>query len=203
MLAASHEIEPMTVATKPPKAKTIKKVKKQARVLDAEELSLLLHYAEPFADMYRLAYLTACRLSEIRELTAAAIKPKEIHIPQSKQGVEKRVKITPQLKDVLARLPKEGYLFPSATTGKAASRSAVHKHLKALAEDTGLDGVTTHSFRRSRATHCYRAKMAPKTIMKLTGHSDLATFLDYVDIGAEEVAEQVSELDSLLFPEGL
>lgn len=193
----------MTVATTPKKQKTIKKVKKQARVLDADELTLLLSYADPFADMYRLAYLTACRLSEIRELTAEAIKPKEIHIPQSKQCAEKRVKITAQLAEVLSRLPKEGYLFPSATTGNPASRSAVHKHLKSLAEDAGLDGVTTHSFRRSRATHCYRAKMAPKTIMKLTGHSDLATFLEYVDIGAEEVAEQVSELDSVLFPGGL
>lgn len=184
-------------------AKSIRKARKQARVLDANELSLLLRYADPFGDMYRLAYLTGSRLSEIRELTAAAIKTKELHIPQSKQGIEKSVKITTQLREVLNRLPKDGPLFPSSTTGRAVSRAAVHKHLSALAEETDLHGVTTHSFRRSRATHCYRAGMLPKTIMRLTGHTDLATFLKYVDIDAEEVAERVEAMDAAMFPEGL
>ena len=185
------------------KTKRMKKVTNQARVLTNDELTTLFNASGRYADMYRIAYLTASRLSEVRELSADAIHPNEVRIPQSKQNREKRVRVRPTLRAVLDRLPTEGPLFSISTTHKPVSRSTVHKHLTALAAELGLSGTTTHSFRRSRATHLYQAKVPAKTIMELTGHADLATFLRYVDIGVEEVADAAADLDSRLFPAGL
>ena len=180
--------------------KAMKRVTNQARVLTNEELTTLFDAAGCYADLYRIAYLTASRLSEVRELSADAIHPSEVRIPQSKQHREKRVRIRPTLRAVLDRLPTEGPLFSISTTHKPVSRSTVHKHLTALADELGLSGTTTHSFRRSRATHLYQAKVPAKTIMQLTGHADLATFLRYVDIGVEEVAEAAADLDCSPIP---
>lgn len=173
-------------------------------MLEPDELSLLLRFAEPFENLYALAYLTASRLSEVRELHASALHASELHIPQSKQHREKRLYLTPLLRSLTAKLPATGPLFPSPINDALpVSRSAVHKHLSLLAAECDLSGTTTHSFRRSRATHCYRQGIKPLSIMALTGHSDLKTFLNYIDIKAEEIAEQTATMDDLLFPFGI
>ena len=107
--------------------------------------------------------------------------------------------ITEDMGDLINRLPKTGPLFSISTTHKPVSRSTIHKHLIALAARLGLNGTTTHSFRRSAATHLYQGKVPAKTIMSLTGHTDLKTFLEYVDIGASEVAEQAVAVRAKLF----
>lgn len=200
----------MTAATKAKSKKKTSKVKKKARVLTPEQLVLLFEYADPWADLYRLAYWAGCRCSEVRQLTADAIQGENVIIMQTKTSAEKRLPIDEMIAPVLKRLPSAGYLFPSPTGNgdKPIGRTSIHNHLSELAADlelnsgSELDKVTTHSFRRSRATHLYKAKMMPVEICKITGHRSVEQLMEYIDIDTDEAAAKAAAITAAAFPGG-
>ena len=195
----------MTTAILQKKSKKVRRVKKQARVLTYEQLNLLFQYGAPYSDLYRLAYWSGSRCSEIRELTADARRDGQLVILQSKVSAEKRLPIDDAIAPVLDRLPTTSYLFPSSTHGdtqRPIGRTSIHNHLSELATDLELPGVTTHSFRRSRATHLYQAKMAPAAICKITGHRSVAQLMEYIDIATEEAAAEEAAITAIAFPNG-
>ncbi|NET34931.1 MAG: site-specific integrase [Cyanothece sp. SIO1E1] len=62
------------------------------------------------------------------------------------------------------------------------SARAVDKALRRTCELLGLEGVSTHSFRRSLATHLYDAGVPLRQIMEITGHATLASLTSYLDV---------------------
>ena len=56
----------------------------------------------------------------------------------------------------------------------------------------GFDGVSTHIFRRSLATHLYDAGVPLRQIMAITGHASLASLTSYLNL------EQRAAGDALL-----
>ena len=53
--------------------------------------------------------------------------------------------------------------------------------------------VIAHSFRRSMATHLYRAGVDLESIRQLTGHKSLGTLTNYIDIGREEAERKIAD----------
>ena len=56
----------------------------------------------------------------------------------------------------------------------------------------GFEGVSTHTFRRSLATHLYDAGVPLRQIMAITGHASLVSLTSYLNL------EQRAAGDALL-----
>lgn len=54
--------------------------------------------------------------------------------------------------------------------------------------------VTSHICRRSFASRLYRRGVNPQIIMRLTGHSQLSTFMNYIVISNEDIFESVKNI---------
>ena len=194
----------------------------QAEVLGQEQLAQLwaeLDY--PHTLITRLAYYTGSRISEVCALRAEDIRAGQIVIHQSKTDRTKTVVMVPPLERAIGQvtLPKVGYLFPAAPWTKATvkqyriqrqngsyhfeqvgerpprphiSPRAVDKALRKTCDLLGFDGVSTHTFRRSLATHLYDAGVPLRQIMAITGHASLASLTSYLNL------EQRAAGDALL-----
>lgn len=160
----------------------------------------------------QLAYYTGSRISEVCSLQAEDISAGKVVIRQHKTDRTKEVVIVPQLREAIAQadVPTTGYLFPAAKWTRATvkryriqrhpegghhfecvgerpprqhiSTRAVDKSLRKACDLLGLEGVSTHSFRRSLATHLYDAQVPLRQIMEITGHASLASLTSYLNL---------------------
>lgn len=154
----------------------------QARHLSEGELATFFnHCPDPkWQAVFALAYFTGSRISEVLSLTADAVQRDRIIITilKSKKGSTREIKMLPMLRTILAEygLPGEGYLFPAYQNSKRKthlSRQAADKVMRQVIEAAGgvLEGVSTHSFRRSFATNLKRAGKTDAEIQRLLGHA--------------------------------
>jgi integrase/recombinase XerD len=60
------------------------------------------------------------------------------------------------------------------------TRFAADDILRATCKRMGLDGASTHSFRRSFVTHMFKAGHTPAGIAKYTGHKNLSVLVGYI-----------------------
>ena len=160
----------------------------------------------------QLAYYTGSRISEVCSLMVKDISAGKVVIRQHKTERTKEVVMVPQLREAIAvaQLPTLGYLFPAAKWTRATvkryriqreslgsqrfelvnelpprphiSTRAVDKALRKACDSLGLEGVSTHTFRRSLATHLYDAGVPLRQIMEITGHASLASLTSYLNL---------------------
>ena len=196
--------------------------KGQAEVLNQDQLAQLwgeLNF--PHSLIAQLAYYTGSRISEVCSLKIEDISAGQVVVRQHKTDRTKEVVMVPQLKAAIAQaqLPTSGYLFPAAKWTRATvkqyriqrqdgsyhfervgerpprqhiSTRAVDKALRKTCDLLGLEGVSTHTFRRSLATHLYDAGVPLRQIMAITGHASLASLTSYLNL------EQRAAGDALL-----
>lgn len=83
-------------------------------------------------------------------------------------------------------------LFPAAgSTTSPMSRQAADKALRSTSAALGLQGVSTHSFRRSFATGALRRGVDLPTIQRVTGHKSLGSLGHYLEVDAADVAAAI------------
>ena len=166
----------------------------------------------PHTLITQLAYYTGSRISEVCSLKGEDISVGMVVVRQHKTDRTKEVVMVPQLKEAIAtaQLPAVGYLFPAAAWTRATikryriqrhkmgghhfeqvgelpprlhiSTRAVDKALRRACDRLGLEGVSTHSFRRSLATHLYDAGVPLRQIMEITRHVSLASLTSYLNL---------------------
>jgi integrase/recombinase XerD len=121
---------------------------------------------------------------------------RQITFTETKTGHDRTVPISAKLAQVLeaADLPSEGWLFPSPRTASHVTKVSAGEQLKAICDDLGLVGVSTHSFRRSLATNLSDMGQPLKTIASLTGHKSLDQLARYIDVTP---AQQMAAVDLL------
>ena len=66
------------------------------------------------------------------------------------------------------------------------ARPRVDEGLRAACRATGIEGVSTHSFRRSALTLASSAGVPTRTIQLLSGHSSLEQLQRYIDVSDEQ-----------------
>lgn len=107
-------------------------------------------------------------------------------------------------------LEKYDYSLPTGV-----SNQLMNRHLKVIAKEVGLNAiyqkrvfranqaeiqrkerwelVCTHTARRSFASNAFRAGIPAQSIMKITGHKKMETFMKYISLSKQEHAELMSE----------
>ncbi len=173
----------------------------QAKVLTAMELERL------FSDglmknrdrcLFAICLFTGCRISEALALQKTDIKNKTITFRKSttKGKLKTRTIDTPvALVEYLAEYesPNEynPYLFPSRA-GKPLTRIMADKILRAACKRIGIEGVSTHSFRRTALTQMHNAGIPLRHIQEISGHNDLGTLQRYLEVSPEQRKQAVS-----------
>lgn len=190
----------------------------KATVLTSEQLTeLWAELSQPHRVISQLCYYTAARIGEVCQLRAEDIVGGHIvfRAVTTKTDRTKEIRIVPPLAQALknANLPKSGQLFPSSNATKSRkvyrrnlerdgfnvvgelppakhiSTQAFDKALAKTVDYLGFEGISTHTFRRSLATHLYRAGKPLKAIQQITGHASLANLSEYLDIGKDEAMD--------------
>ena len=165
----------------------------QARVLTEEEIETLIGLMDNrWSTVFSLCYLMGSRVSEVLSLRKDDIGDEVITLrsTNTKTNKTRQVAITDTIRQVLDnykelnKVSAKGLLFEGGKrgmkTGKPVSRSAAHEALKKATEKADIKGVSTHSFRRSFATHLRENGMHIANIQDLLGHKSPATTTMYI-----------------------
>ena len=135
---------------------------------------------------------TGCRISEALQLKAEMVTQKFITFTRAtrkgKTGTQ-QVEIVPALRSMLndwqrsGEMPTSGYLFKSRPDSKQPflSRMQAHEILKLACDRIGIEGVSTHSFRRTYITKLRAKGYSPAQIQRRTGHKRRENLMHYFD----------------------
>jgi integrase/recombinase XerD len=89
---------------------------------------------------------------------------------------------------MIDKLPKEnGFLFAGMGGNGHISRYTIDKVLRNACKECGIEGVSSHSFRRTTITELSRNNVSLRVIQKISGHRNLDVLQGYIDIDEKEM----------------
>lgn len=142
---------------------------------------------EKWRCVFAIAYFTGSRISEVLSFDVNDVGSDRISFRRENTKTKKprSAIVVDALRPFLAAYdaPEAGYLFPAHHNGQGGhvSRQAADKVLRDACELAGLDGVSTHSFRRSFATNLHKQGYSLAKIARLLGHSSASMTARYVE----------------------
>ena len=175
----------------------------QAQTLDPEQLDAIMAELSPIARAaLSTCRFTACRVSEGLQLNWGNITQSHVVIPKAitKKKVRTRsIPLNPRLAQELAdwkivwaklfgREPeKTDYIFPGAKDPTTyMTRQNIDHALRTACNKLGIEGASTHSFRRSALTAASDAGLPLRHIQELSGHSSLAVLQTYLQCSEQQ-----------------
>ena len=173
----------------------------QAKVLTPSELQQLFKFgltSQRDRTLFAICLFTGCRVSEALQLTNKDVKGGMITFRKSitKGKLKTRsVDIHPDLAVILKEYnPKPGFLFPGRHDWYHLSRYMADKILKAACKRIGIEGVSTHSFRRTALTQMHNAGIPLRHIQEISGHNDMGTLQRYLEVTPEQRKKAVGTI---------
>jgi integrase/recombinase XerD len=141
-------------------------------------------------------FFTGCRVSEALALHTTDIKGGTLTFRKSttKGKLKTRVvDIPPGLAAILDEYqPAKSAMFPGMHGRGHLSRYTADKILRAAGARIGVEGISTHSFRRTALTQMHNAGIPLKHIQEISGHNDLGTLQRYLEVSPEQKKKAVS-----------
>ena len=172
----------------------------QGKVLDSDELRLL--FTEGLLKprdraLFAICLFTGCRVSEALALQVSDIRGGTLTFRKfiTKSKLKTRiVDVQPGLAALLKEYqPKTGALFPGVRgLTEHLTRFAADKILREASRRVGLEGVSTHSFRRTALTQMANAGIPLRHIQEISGHNDLGTLQRYLEVTPEQRRKAVA-----------
>jgi len=182
--------------------------RKLPTVLSIEDVSEILAAAPGPGLKYRAAlsisYGAGLRASEVCSLKVADIDSDRmlIHVDEGKGRKDRKVMLSPDLRDLLRdywrEARPEGWLFP----GKPKINPVTSRQLgRAFNSAKYLVGIskpaTLHTLRHSFATHLLEAGTDVRVIQVLLGHAKLSTTARYTQVATNTIRDTVSPFEAL------
>lgn len=171
---------------------------KRAAVLTPEQIAAMLEAASPRdAALVVLMCVGAMRVGETTLLAWEDVEECSITIPGgiTKTGASRRFTLPPAackwLQEWRQVCPatKKGWVFPGQA-GQPLSIRGAQTAITKLAAKLGIEGVSSHSFRRSALTAAHQAGLSLREVAEISGHKSLGALERYLDQdAAREKAE--------------
>lgn len=166
----------------------------KAKVLSAEELPQLFEtglVTPRDRALFAICLFTGCRVSEALALQTTDIRGgvATFRKPITKGQLKTRaVDILPGLAGYLSEYQprKPGFLFPGGRPGKPLTRFMADKILREACKRIGIEGASTHSFRRTALTQMHNAGIPLRHIQEISGHNDLGVLQAYLEVSPEQ-----------------
>jgi len=158
-------------------------------------------------DLFVLGAFTGLRFSDLSQLSKNAISGiagrKTLKVRTQKTDTTVVIPVHPIVEEILVR--NEGH------PPKAYSNAGTNRILKQLGKLAGFTNevevttatgkqvkqkwelITVHTSRRSLATNAYLANIPTPSIMALTGHKKVQTFMQYIKVTAQENAQILAD----------
>ena len=175
----------------------------QASTLSTEQLDALSAELSPIMRAaVATCRFTAARCNEALSLRWENVTSTDVVIPKAvtkKKMKTRTIPMNPRLWEELyawrARWPciykrepdRSDFLFPgSRDSSKHLTRQSVDLALRAACKKLDIEGVSTHSFRRSALTAASDKGVPLRVIQSISGHSSLEMLQRYLDVKDEQ-----------------
>jgi integrase/recombinase XerD len=180
----------------------------QAKILSSQEISRLFSVgliSPRDRALFGVCLYTGTRIAEACSLHTkdvyaidGSIRPRvTIRKGTTKGKIETRsVPVNPELRALLFDYssPKV-YLFPGRHGRGHIHPDSADKILRAAFTQLGIEGASTHSFRRTCLTQMHRSGVPLKVIQKISGHKTLSALQKYLEVLDEDLEAAISTLN--------
>ncbi|MEG4508034.1 site-specific integrase [Microcoleus sp. F6_B4] len=189
----------------------------QAKILTQEEIELLFNeglQTPRDRTLFGVCLYTACRVAEACSLevidiytTKGNVRP-TINFRKHNTKGKLQTRTIPVIEDLRSLLtswrPHAGqtYLFP----GRHRCHHWHHLHsnsadriLREAFERVGIEGASTHSFRRTALTQMSNAGIPLRIIQEISGHSNLEQLQRYLEVKPDQVKGAMASLSMLSY----
>jgi len=186
----------------------------KARILNTEEIELVFSEGlktDRDRAIFAICLYTACRINECVTLRTTDVyyrlgfvRPEIVFRKGNTKGklATRCIPIIEDLRLILLNYypsPRTWFYFPGAdNTGHLCAESA-SRVLQKACDRVGLQGVSTHSFRRTALTLMSNEGIPLRIIQEISGHKSLQELQKYLEVNPEQVKGAVSSL-ALLSP---
>ena len=186
----------------------------RAKILTTEEIRLLFEKGftlNPDRDrtLFAICLYTACRISECVTLniqdvfdSKKQVRP-AIMIRKGNTKGKLATRTIPVIEDLRIRLNRfippgtRGYLFPGRHGRGHIHADSAGSILREACKRVGIEGVSTHSFRRTALTQMSNAGVPVRVIQEISGHRTLDELYKYLEVKPEQVIGAISNLSML------
>jgi len=171
----------------------------QSIILTQEQLNKIKQQLDfKYQVLFDIMYFTGARVSEAIAIRRCDVVNGNIIIRKSNTKgkiATREIPIPPALLKAIDKLPNtNSYLFPGRLGDSHITRSTVDKNLRIACKKVGIEGCSSHSFRRSFITNLAKNNVHMKLIMKCSGHKQLSSVERYIETTEEEKIAAVSTL---------
>jgi len=176
----------------------------QAKILSAAEISHLFSVRLKTSRdraLFGVCLYTGTRIAEACSLHTkdvyaidGSVRPRvTIRKGTTKGQIETRsVPVNPDLRALLMDYSSSKvYLFPGRHGLGHIHPDSADKILRAAFIELGIEGASTHSFRRTCLTQMHRAGVPLKVIQKISGHKTLSALQKYLEVLDEDLESAV------------
>lgn len=184
----------------------------KAKILTQPEIQLLFNRGlknNQDRALFGVCLFSACRINE-----ACTLKTKDIYDIKSqvrryltiRKGSTKgklASRTIPIISDLRLLLTKhypdagQVYLFPGRFDSSHIDPDSAARILRKACRAVGIEGVSTHSFRRTALTNMSNAGIPLRVIQKISGHRDLGQLQEYLEVTDEQVLGAITSLSML------
>ena len=186
----------------------------RAKILTPQEIQLLFTEGftlKPLRDrtLFAICLYTACRINECVTLRTKDIYDSEgkvrpvLIIRKGNTKGKLATRTIPVLQDLKTRLNKysstqpDGFLFPGRHKKGHMSPDSAARILRQACQRVGIQGVSTHSFRRTALTQMSNAGIPLRVIQEISGHKTLHELYKYLEVRDDQVLGAISTLSML------
>jgi integrase/recombinase XerD len=173
----------------------------RAKILTQAEIQLL--FSEGLENdrdrcLFSVALFSGARINEVCSLLTHDVynakKQVRSHLIVRKGSSKgqlgtRTIPIIEDLRSILERyqpLSGDEYLFPGRKDGHIISDSAA-RILRKACQRVGIEGVSTHSFRRTALTQMSNSGVPLRVIAAVSGHRDLSQLFAYLEVRDEQI----------------
>jgi len=191
------------------KIKLAKVQKNKTSYLNFDDLNKVLKYVDNLVlkDLFKTAYFTGCRLSEITNLRYSNIDLKDNIITigdenfTTKSRRQRLIPIASELREILLKYRKnncnENSLFVfRKSNGHPYTNEYVSKYFKRNCRIAGLDeSVHFHTIRHSFASSLISKNVPTKVVQELLGHASVQTTEQYLHVNRQDLKDAICKLN--------
>ncbi|MFL9458065.1 tyrosine-type recombinase/integrase [Tolypothrix campylonemoides VB511288_2] len=184
----------------------------RAKVLTQEEIQLLFNsglQSDRDRALFGVCLYTACRIDEACTLNTADVYTARMRVRDeiifrrhNTKGklAARAIPVIDELRSLLFQYKpttRTGFLFPGRHDRGHIKSDSAARILREACYNLCLEGVSTHSFRRTALTQMSNAGIPLRVIQEISGHRNLEELQKYLEVRPDQVRGAVSALSML------